>query len=100
MAFSSVARRDQVLADIQTQMAAQQTWGETLAVASTWPLNEPSLSVDVRFSAQPARQAIVNRIETFATGQRTPLAGSWYALHPCPHDETPRQPCILEPRRV
>jgi hypothetical protein len=102
LAFSSVTRRDQVLSDIQAQVSSQQTWGEVTLVVMTWPPpgSQPAVSLDVRFSAQPAQQAITNRIEQFATGPRTPLAGSWYALHPCPHDEGQASPCVIETRRV
>lgn len=95
--FSTTARRNQALTDIQSQISAQPTWGETIVVAATSE-GQPAVLVESRFTAQPAQQAIVNRIETFLTGVRTPLVGSWYALHPCPHDEA-FTPCTIASRR-
>lgn len=100
LAFSTVARRDAVLADMQTQAAAHPKWGDVSIVATTWETGEAAISVDVRFVTVVSQVAIMNRIEQFATGQRTPLAGSWYQLHPCPHDQQPPEPCVPEPRRV
>lgn len=87
--FSSAARRDAVLSDMQSRIATKQRWGvETLEafnfIRST-PVN--GISARLRFVTKADADDLKARVENFATGPRAPLAGSWIRVHDCSHDE-------------
>lgn len=103
-AFTTAARRDAVLADIQSNILTKPRWAGSAAVvapddlSSDIPGGEFGLVVDdLRFTARADADALRSRVQTFATGQRAPLPGSWLAVHDCPHDETPPRPCVVAP---
>jgi hypothetical protein len=43
--------------------------------------------VILRFVSQADRDAFVAQLLSIAVGQLAPVAGSWYRLHDCLHDE-------------
>lgn len=87
LAFSTAARRDQVLADIQSGIATLATWDGTTLRADAVTAGQFGIVLEVRFTTRAAQQSIIARIEAFAQGQRRPLAGSLYVFHDCAHDE-------------
>ena len=97
MAFSTPARRDAIRAQLEDYIASDSDrWGET--VIRTQPielLGEHGLIVDVRYRTQASQQAVQARAEQAWSGPPSgrPLAGSYVATHPCPHDEANPVPC-------
>lgn len=81
--FSTAARRDAVYADIESDITGKNRWGVT--TLSQDPRN--GLYLEARFMTRADEQSLQARIEAFATGQRTPQAGSYLRLHDCTHDE-------------
>ena len=100
LAFSTVQRRDQVLSDIQSQIATRERWGESTAVAAALDIGANGIVVDLRFISQADQASIKARIDAFATGQRAPLTGSYIDTHDCTHDAANPAPCSGVTRRV
>jgi hypothetical protein len=98
LAFSSAARRDAVLADIQTRVTGRPRWGIDVLEAGTLRFGEFGIRAELRFSTRADQEQLRTRIESFATGQRAPLAGSWLTLHDCTHDEGTNG-CLVVARR-
>ncbi len=98
LAFSSAARRDAVLADLETQLAGKQKWGEEILTASAVEAGADGLVLSVRFTSRLDAEALFARVNTFATGQRQPLVKSWQLLHDCSHDGEV-VPCVGAERR-
>ncbi len=99
LAFSTAARRDAVLADVQSRIANRPRWGTTTVVAMALEIGEHGLVIDTRFTSKADQSDLMSRVEAFATGARLPLAGSEVRLHDCTHDESP-QPCVSGAVRV
>lgn len=100
LVFSTANRRDAVYADIETRIAGKPKFSDLVLVAQpTEFTGEPSILAAFRFSSRADLDDLAARIESFATGQRTPRPGSWYELHECPHDGD-AAPCATEPPRV
>ena len=100
LAFSTAARRDAVLADINSQIASRPRWGQSTAVASAVTAGANGILLELRFTSRADLDAVKARIESFATGQRSPLAGSFIDIHDCTHDAANPQPCSGVTRRV
>lgn len=105
LVFSTATRRDDVLADMQSQVQTRERWGETTVTGYTTtaihPLGagRPALTVTTRFTAKADLDSVMARLENFATGPRAPVAGSWYDLHDCTHDlAQPLQACTATRR--
>lgn len=101
-AFSTAARRDAVLADIETAIAGRPRFQASATriaaedLTSTIPGGVNGLAVDdLRFTARQDADALLSRVRTFATGVRTPLAGSWVQVHDCAHDQVSPDPCVV-----
>lgn len=86
-AFSSAGRRDTILADIQSRAASKQRWGVDVAVAVPTRMGANGLYAELRFVSSADAEELRARVESFATGVRTPLAGSYLIVHNCTHDE-------------
>lgn len=90
-AFSTAARRDTVLSDIQSRIAGKSRW--SVDVLEARPLQiagvtQPNgLFVVLRFTSSADADDLRARVEAFAVNARAPLAGSVLVLHNCPHDE-------------
>jgi len=97
LGFTTVARRDAVLADMQARIEGKARWGVERLEASTTKVGAPAIACELRFSARADLDDLGARIEAFATGVRTPTAGSWYSLHDCSHDGL-GQPCVATTR--
>lgn len=67
-------------------------FGEALTLATALNIGANGLVIDVRMRNANDADALLNRILSFATGQRTPIAGSVIQTHPCPHDVGPNPP--------
>lgn len=100
LAFSTAARRDQVLADLNSQIASREQWGTSTARAEALEIGQHGLIVDARFTSRASVDSLKARIESFATGQRLPLAGSFIDVHDCTHDAANPAPCSGVTRRV
>lgn len=90
-AFSSTSRRDAVLGDIQTRIANRARWSVDILRAQSVRLGgvvqANGIYVELRFVSQADADDLKARVETFATGQRAPLAGSTLTVHDCTHDD-------------
>ncbi len=94
LAFTSAARRDQVQANLALFFVGKLMLGEALNLATAeLPLGSHGLMVDVRMHNEKDTNALLARIEAFASGARTPIAGSTVKTHPCSHDMTNPPPC-------
>lgn len=99
IAFTTTARRDAVLADMQTRIAGKQRWGADVLSASGSRVGPTGITVELRFTAQADADDLTTRLESFATGVRTPVAGSWIRVSSCTHDES-GDACVLLTERV
>lgn len=93
LAFSTAARRDAVLADINQQIATKPRFGDSTAVAASVTAGANGIVLELRFSAKADLDTLKARIESFATGGRLPLAGSFVKTHDCTHDAVNPAPC-------
>ena len=93
LAFSTAARRDAVLADINSQIANRPRWGTSTATAAAVTAGANGILLELRFTSQADLAAVKARIESFATGVRLPLAGSFMRTHDCTHDAKNPGPC-------
>lgn len=106
LAFTSAARRDAVLADLQSRIEGRPRWGIDVLRASTVYLgasktkNVNGIIASLRFSSRADQEQLKTRPESFATGQRAPVAGSYIALHDCSHDEASPVECVELARRT
>lgn len=98
LVFSNATRRDDVLADMQSQINQRPRWGDSVATGYTTPAAQPAITVESRFTARTDLDSLTARLESFATGPRRPDAGSWYAVHDCGHDTVVS--CPTPARRV
>jgi len=102
IAFSSQARLDEVLADLENATKNKRIYSlsYSAAVLRQGPFG---LKLSARFEAKQDEQALADRLETFLTGARAPEPGSWYSLHDCRHDEAAQHlnitPCEVETLR-
>jgi hypothetical protein len=103
LAFSTAARRDAVLTDIQTRILGRPRWAASAEEVTAADLSERipggtnGITVTgLRFTNRADADDLLNRIRAFAVGQRLPLAGSWVEVHDCPHDEG-RGACTVNP---
>ncbi len=97
-AFSTAARRDAVLADIQGRIAGRGRRQADEVVAARSLVDEAigwtnGLAFSLRFVAPGDQADVAARVQEFATGARAPLAGSRLTVHDCSHDEDPPRPC-------
>lgn len=87
LTFSTAARRDAVLADVQTRIVGKARWqAEPEQLAATTIENAAGITVEMRFVARADADDLMARIGAFATGARAPSAGSWLRVHDCSHD--------------
>ena len=90
MAFTSAARRDAVLSDIVTTLGSRPRWSneDNVERVLAAPVRQGThgIILEARCQNRADADAVKARIETFATGQRQPVAGSWVATHECRHD--------------
>ena len=100
-AFSTAARRDAVLGDIQTRIASKPRWSVDMIEAQVLrpKLGEFGLIAELRFVSRADMDDLQSRIESFASGQRAPQAGSLLRVHSCTHDES-RNECVIIAERL
>lgn len=105
-AFSTAARRDQILSDIQNRFLGKPRWDAdaTVCVAADLRGVEKGITdgqfgiiFDCTFTARQDADELLARVQAFATGQRQPVAGSWLAIHDCDHDTEDAPPCVIDP---
>src|SRR5688500_14183826 len=103
LAFSTAARRDAVLADIQAQIANRARWGvDDLRATALEFAGQPQpngIYAELRFTTRADQESLRARIDAFATGTRAPLSGSTATLHDCDHDN-PAAACAITVQRV
>jgi hypothetical protein len=105
-AFRNAARRDAVMQNVQTRLAAEAKWGETTTQAvnpsgqgGAVEITDPTLIVEVRFTTDAARDSFWNDVIAFmGGGVNGPVAGSSIWQHDCPHDGA-GGPCVVSQRR-
>ena len=97
-AFSTAARRDAVLADIQTRIASRPRWDVTTVEPRAFRFGAFGLYADMRFVTRADADDLKARVESFASGARAPLAGSSLVVHDCTHDEGTNS-CAVVARR-
>ena len=98
LAFSTVARRDVVLADMEARVAGRPRWDVDVLEPAVFRHGEHGIRVELRFVSRLDADDLLARVEGFATGVRTPLAGSWMTVHDCSHDEATNA-CAVVSRR-
>lgn len=98
--FAVAARRDAVIADIQSRIAGRARWSLDVLEAVDSKEGLPSIAVELRFISRADQEDLQARVETFASGSRAPESGSWLSLHDCNHDEIEVVPCTLIAERV
>ena len=82
-------------------LATRLTFGNLLVVATAeLAMGANGLLIDVRMRNAHDADALIARIESFATGQRLPLVGSFIDIHDCTHDAADPAPCSGVTRRV
>lgn len=105
LAFTSSARRNAVVTDIQTRISARPRFGTDVlksanvrlrtATLQTEPRGVNGIRFEMRFTNRSDADDLIARIQAFATGLRLPVAGSFVAVHNCTHDGTP-DPCVTD----
>jgi hypothetical protein len=98
LAFSSSARRQAVLDDIVARIAGRERWGVEQVEAAVRKDGAVAIKMQLRFVSRLDADDLMARIDAFAVGQRTPLAGSWITVHNCSHDGAPQE-CVPDARR-
>lgn len=99
ISFSTAARRDAVLADMQARIVGKQRWGIEVLSASGSRVGPNGINVELRFSSQADADDLRARLEAFATGVRVPAAGSWLRVSSCTHDEGSNS-CVVLAEKV
>lgn len=97
-AFSTAARRDAVLADIQSRISNKSRWDVTIAEPRVFRFGVFGLYAEMRFTVSADAEDLRSRVESFAAGSRAPLAGSSLVVHNCTHDEGSND-CAIVARR-
>lgn len=100
LAFSTAARRDAVLADIQARIGSRQRFGVDLLEAAQLKQGPFGIRLTVYFRARADADDLIARLESFATGARAPLAGSWVRIALSGHDEPEHGPCQIDALRA
>lgn len=92
MAFTSAARRNSVLNDINATLAGRTRWSDDTnpeqVRAASIRQGANGIVLEVRCQTQQDADAVKVRIESFAVGQLTPVATSWVETHACHHDSS------------
>lgn len=88
LAFSTAARRDTVLSNLQAFVGSRGRWQTEpeylIAVPTTVGVN--GISLEFRFTTRADADAVKARVESVASGVNAPLIGSTLRVHDCPHD--------------
>ena len=87
VAFTSANRRNQVLAALEQDKNSKLRFGVDQLDPAATKVGPFGLLVILRFMTMADRDSFVATMLGFATGQFTPVTGSWYRLHDCLHDE-------------
>jgi hypothetical protein len=98
LAFSSSARRNSVLSDIESRISTRERWGVDVIQMAPLRSGANGIRLELRFTSRLDADDLMARIESFATGQRRPLAGSWLTVHNCTHDSA-ASACVPDARR-
>ena len=98
LAFSSAARRDAVLSDMQTRISSKPRWDVDVLQVASGRQGVNAITVSLRFTVRADADDLSARVQSFATGQRAPLPGSWLTVHDCTHDEG-TDDCVIVARR-
>lgn len=86
--FRNVARRDTVMGNVQTRLAQNVPWGETVLKPYTSMTGDASLSITVRFFTKAEQDSFWADVQAaFGSGLNGPVSGSRMWRHDCPHDE-------------
>ncbi len=107
-AFKTAGRRDEARADIENRIALKVRWQPENQVIVSTDVSSASigaiaggthgLRVDaVCFVLRIDAEDLLARVRSFCSGPRTPLAGSWVAIHDCPHDSGAFGACVVKP---
>jgi hypothetical protein len=99
LAFSSVARRDAVLSDLQTRISGKSRWGIDVLEPAGSHYGPNGIYLELRFTSRLDADDLKARLENFATGQRAPQPGSWIRVHTCSHDDGTNE-CVIVAERV
>ena len=87
VAFTSANRRNQVLNVLDANRQTKVRFGVDQLEGRANKVGEFGIYVILRFVALADRDEFVQTMLAFAVGQFAPVAGSWYRLHDCLHDE-------------
>lgn len=98
LAFSSGARRDAVLADVEARIVGRPRWDADVLQAESFRFGTHGIRVELRFVSRADADDLLARMEAFAVGQRLPEPGSWMTVHDCTHDEATNA-CLVVARR-
>ena len=98
LAFSSATRRDSVRDAITTRIVGRPRWSVDEIEAAANRIGPNGLRVCLRFVSRADADDLKARVESFSTGQRTPLAGSWLLVHDCTHDEGTNECTVVASR--
>ena len=84
--FNNNARRNAMLNDIATAIAARPQWQATRLAAVFAKDGAFAVALEVRFNSPDDMNEVKDYVIANATGPNTPNAGSWLTIHDCSHD--------------
>ena len=90
-AFTSANRRNQVIAQLEPDKNSKVRYGadqlEARDLSGKITGGQFGMLMILRFVNQADRDSFLAGLLAFAVGQFAPVAGSWYRLHDCLHDQ-------------
>lgn len=87
VAFTSANRRNQVMNAMDANRQTKLVFGISQLDATLNKIGSFGIYAILRFPSLADRDDFVTQMLAFAVGQFAPIAGSWYRLHNCLHDE-------------
>lgn len=104
LTFTTAARRDTVLANLQARIAGRARFGvEYLGSMdfTKYGLGANGIWINLRFRAKADQDDLIARIDAVGTGVNAPQPGSWLDIHDCAADVEPPAPqCVLTRART
>lgn len=87
LAFNTAQRRNTIQNAITTRISGKGRFGADRLTGTANRVGPNGLAVELRFVTKLDADDLQAFIEAQATGQNTPLDGSWLRVHECSHDE-------------
>ena len=87
VAFTTAARRNQVLNAMDSNRQQKVQYGITQLEGRANKIGPNGIYAILRFPSLADRDDFIAQMLAFAVGQFLPIAGSWYRVHDCVHDQ-------------